>query len=59
MNMFLRLEPRHLIVDRHVLPLHPHRVLAPKVDALPAVQPTTDRQLLELHAHITLDATCT
>ncbi len=46
----LRLEPRPLVVDRHVLTLHPHRVVASQVDALSAVQPTTYRQLLEFHA---------
>ena len=62
-----RLEPGPLIVDRHVLPLHPHRVLAPEVDALSAIQPLPYGQILEFHAHpapaparrVVITVTCT
>ena len=46
----LRLESGYLVVDRDVLPLYPHRVVAPEVDAFATVEPTADGKLPEFGA---------
>ena len=46
----LRLESGYLVVDRGVLPLYPHRVVAPEVDAFATVEPTADGKLPEFGA---------
>lgn len=47
---YLRLESGYLVVDRDVLPLYPHRVVAPEVDAFATVEPTADGKLPEFGA---------
>jgi hypothetical protein len=54
-----RFESGHLVVDRHILPLYPHRVIAPEIDAVATVEPTADRKLLEFHACLASHATAT
>ena len=47
---YSRLESGHLIVYRDVLPLYPHCIVAPEVDAVATVEPTADGEFLEIGA---------